>query len=87
MRPWTTGKIQKSQHCGSHANTIFVAAATVQDVVAYAEISVTPICILSIDFKEAFVRIFHDYLFELLRMYGFSDESKAYNIGPHPPFK
>jgi len=51
MRPWMTDIIQKSQHCGPHGNTIFDAAAAVRDVVAYAEISGTPLCILSIDFK------------------------------------
>ena len=40
---------------------------------AYAEVSGTPLCILSIDFTEAFDRISHDYLFELLRKHGFSE--------------
>ena len=73
IRPWMTDIIQKSQHCGPHGNTIFDAAAAVRDVVAYAEISGTPLRILSIDFKEAFDKISHDYLFELLWIYGFSE--------------
>ena len=63
MRPWMTGTLQKSQHCGPHGNTIFDAAAAVRDVVAYVEISGTPLCILSIDFTEAFDKISHDYQF------------------------
>ena len=69
---WMTDIIQKSQHCG-HGNTIFDAAAALRDVVAYAEISGTQLCILSIDFNEAFDKISHDYLFELLRIYDFSE--------------
>ena len=38
MGPWMTDIIQKSQHCGPHGNTILDAAASVRDVVAYAEI-------------------------------------------------
>ena len=51
---------------------IFDAAAAVRDVVAYAETSGTPLCILSIDLKT-FDTISHDYLFELLRIYDFSE--------------
>jgi hypothetical protein len=58
-----TDIIQKGQSYGPHGNTIFDAAAAVRDVVAYAEVSGTPLCILSIDFKEAFDKISHDYLF------------------------
>jgi len=58
-----TDLIQKIQHCEPHGTTIFVAAAAVRDVVAYAEVSGTPLCVLSIDFKEAFDKISHDYLF------------------------
>jgi hypothetical protein len=72
IRPWMTDIIRKSQHCGPHGNMIFDAAAAVRDVVAYAETSGTPLCILSIDLKT-FDTISHDYLFELPRIYGFSE--------------
>jgi hypothetical protein len=45
----------------------------VRESVAYAEITNTPLCILSIDFKEAFDDISHTYFFELLREYGFGE--------------
>ena len=73
MGPWMTNITQWSQHCGPHGNTIFDAAAAIRDVVAYAEISGPPLCVLSIDFKDAFHKISHNYLFELLRIYGFSE--------------
>jgi len=50
--------------------------AAIQDAVAYAEVSNTPLCVLSIDFKEAFDNISHTYLFELLREYGFDECSQ-----------
>ena len=34
----------------------------------------TPLCILSIDFKETFDRISHDYLFATLRKHGFGEQ-------------
>ena len=68
-----TDIIQKGQHFGPHGNTIFNAVAAVRDVVAYSELYGTPLCILSIDFKEALDKISHEYLFDLLRMYGFSE--------------
>jgi hypothetical protein len=32
-----------------------------------------PMCILSLDFREAFDNISHDYLFKMLEIYGFSN--------------
>jgi len=51
---------------------IFDAVATVQDAIAYAEKTQTPLFALSLDFTEAFDRISHIYLFKLLSGYGFS---------------
>jgi hypothetical protein len=53
---------------------VFEALATIRDAVAYAEASGTPLFILSIDFKEAFDRISHEYLFETLRKHGLSEK-------------
>jgi hypothetical protein len=52
----------------------FEAAATVRDTVAYAETTRTPLCIVTIDFKEAFDKITHSYLFAFLKEYGFSEQ-------------
>jgi hypothetical protein len=45
----------------------------VRDSIAYAEVARIPLCVLSLDFKEAFDRISHTYLFTILKGYGFSD--------------
>jgi hypothetical protein len=65
--------LHPSQYCGSPGKSIFDAVATVRDAVAYAEVSRTPLCVLSMDFAEAFEKMSHTYLFEILRSYGLSD--------------
>jgi hypothetical protein len=45
----------------------------VRDAAAYADVARTPLCVLSLDVKEAFDRIAHKYLFAILQSYGFSD--------------
>jgi hypothetical protein len=67
------GVLHPSQYCGSPGKSIFDAVATVRDAIAYAEVSRSPLCVLSLDFAEAFDKVSHTYLFEILRSYGFSD--------------
>jgi hypothetical protein len=64
---------QQIQYYGVPGNTIFEAVATVRESIANAEVTRAPLCILSLDFKEAFNRISHTYLFNILRSYGFSE--------------
>ena len=71
MRPWLAGILQKSQHCGLQANMVLEAAAAVRDAVTCAELNVSLLCILSIDFKEPFDKISHFYLFAVLRTFCF----------------
>ena len=73
LRPWTPDLLQNSQHCGLTGNSVFQAIATTRDAVAYAEVTRTPLCVLSIDFQGAFDNLSHEYLFELLCKYGFSE--------------
>jgi len=73
LRPWLAGILQPRQHCGLPGNTVFDAVATVRDAVACAEAAGISLCVLTIDFKEAFDKISHSYLCALLRQYGFSD--------------
>ena len=47
--------------------------ATVSEAIAQAEVTRVSLCVLSLDFQEAFDRISHQYLFTILRNYGFSD--------------
>ena len=54
-------------------NTIFDAVAAVQDAIAYAETTRRPLCVLSLDLKEAFDRISHTNLWTVMRSYGFGE--------------
>ena len=65
--------LQTCQHCGVPGNTIFEAAATVREAIAHAELTSTPLCILSLDFQEAFDKVSRTYLFTILQSYGFSE--------------
>jgi len=65
--------LQPSQHCGLPGNTVFDAVASARDAVAYAEATGIPLCVLTIDFKEAFDKISHSHLHALLRQCSFSD--------------
>jgi len=73
IRPALLKVLHASQHCGVPGKSIFDAVATVRDAVAYAEMANPPLCVLSIDFKEAFDKISHKNLFAILQSYGFSD--------------
>ena len=73
IRPALEDLFHPSQYCGRPGNTIFDAVATVRDAITYAEVAWRPLCVLTLDFKEAFDRIWHKYLFTILRSYGFSD--------------
>jgi hypothetical protein len=66
--------LQKSQYCGRQGNTIFEAVAAVRDIVASTEVHNVSVCLLTLDFKEVFDRISHDYLQAILREYGFSEK-------------
>lgn len=76
LRPWLPDVLQQSQFCGMQGNTVFEEAAMVRKAVAQAQTTNTPLCIISIDFKEAFDNISHTYLFALLKAYGFSEQSQ-----------
>ena len=73
LRPWMEDILHRNQYCGRNGQTIFDAVATVRDIIAYAEETNKPICLLSIDFKEAFDKMSHSFLFKILREYGIGD--------------
>ena len=73
LRPMMTEQLQQSQYCGVPGNTIFRVVATVREATAQAEVKQAPLCVLSLDFQEAFDRISHQYLFAILRSHGFSN--------------
>ena len=72
LKPVLADLLHPSQHCGVPGRTIFEAVATVRDAIAHAERANTPLCVISLDFKEAFDKISHSYLFSVLQSYGFS---------------
>jgi hypothetical protein len=65
-------KLHESQYCGVPVN-IFDAVTTIREAIAQAEVTATLLCVLSLDFREAFDRISHRYLFAVLEKYGISD--------------
>jgi hypothetical protein len=62
IQPALVELLHPSQHCGVPGKSIFDAVATVRDAVAYAETASIALCVLSLDFKEAFDKISHTYL-------------------------
>lgn len=73
LRPLLSNLLQPSQHCGLPGKPVFDAVAAVSEAIAHAEVTKTPLCILSLDFQEAFDNISDAYLFSLLKIYGFSE--------------
>ena len=72
IRPWLATLLHPSQHCGIQGHNIFQAIAGVLEAITYTECTRTSMCVLSLDFKEAIDNISHDYLFQILKKYGFS---------------
>jgi hypothetical protein len=66
-------KLHESHYCGVPGNNIFDAVTTIREAIAQAEVTETLLCVLSLDFREAFDRISHKYLFAVLDRYGLSD--------------
>jgi hypothetical protein len=62
-------KLRESQFCGVPGNNIFDAVTTIREAIAQAELSATPLCVISLDFKEAFKKISHTYLFAILKKF------------------
>jgi hypothetical protein len=82
LRPWMRDLLQSSQHCGVMGNSVFEAIATIREAVAYAEVTRSPLCVLTIDFQGAFYNLSHEYLFEALCKFGFSERfrKRIWNI-------
>ena len=73
LRPWMQDLPQSIQHCGLMGNSVFEGIATIRDAHAYAEVTSSPLCVLTIDFQGAFDNLSHEYLFEVLYKYGFRE--------------
>jgi len=77
LRPILVEILHPRQHGGVQGGGIFDAVTTIRDAIAYAEKTQSPLCVLSLDFTEAFDRISHIYLMKLLEVYGFSPKMIA----------
>jgi len=60
LRPWMQDLLQSSQYCGLMGKSVFEATATIRDAVAYAEVTRSPLCVLTIDFQGAFDNLSHE---------------------------
>ena len=72
LKPILAEQLSTGQYCGIQGRSIFDALATVRDVIAYHETTRTPLCLISLDFQQAFDLISHEYLFQVLERYGIS---------------
>jgi len=66
-------ELREIQFYGVPGNTIFDAVTTVLEAIAQADVTAIPLCILSLDFTEAFDKISHQYLFAILERYALRD--------------
>jgi len=73
LRPCLAAILHPNQHCGIQGNSAFEAVATVRQAVAHAEVTTTPLCIVSIDFSAALDKISHFYLLAIVHAHGFTD--------------
>jgi len=48
-----TEHLKGTQYCGVPEYSILYAAVTIRDTIAYTETEKVPLCVLSIDFKNA----------------------------------
>lgn len=82
LRQWMPDLLQDSQYCGLMNTSVFEAIATIKDAFDYAEVTRTPLCVLSTEFQGAFYNVSHEYLFEVLYKYGFSEHlmQRIWNI-------
>jgi hypothetical protein len=72
LKPTPAEKLSTGQQCGIPGRSILDALATVYDVIVlvYHETTQTTFCLLSLDFRQVFDRVSHDYLFLVLLRYG-----------------
>jgi hypothetical protein len=82
LRPLMEDLLQSSQHCGIMGTSVFEAVAAIRDANAQAEVTRSPLCVLAIDFQGAFDHLSHEYLFQVLCKYGFSERfrKRVWNI-------
>jgi len=65
-------QLTSSQYCSVPGKSILEVVSVICDVTAHAEVTRTPMCVLSLDFWHAFDRMSHHYLLQILMGYGIS---------------
>jgi hypothetical protein len=70
LRQILADQLQNNHFGGVPGKPIQDAISYTRDVIAHAEATGTPMCVLSLDFQQAFHRIAHQYLFHILKRYG-----------------
>jgi hypothetical protein len=73
LKPVLIEHLTELQYCGVPETSILDTVATIRDAIAHAEHNKIPMCVLSLDFANAFDGIFHDCLFHILAFYGTED--------------
>jgi hypothetical protein len=73
LRQFLAGELQHMQYCGVPGLSILDAVSKVRDIPAHHETKGTHLCILTLDFHNAFDRISHAYLFRTLGTYGINE--------------
>jgi hypothetical protein len=73
LRPLLAEYLQTTQFCGVPGNSFLDAVATLRDAIAQSEVTRTPLCVISLDFREALDRLSHRYSFTILKAYGLRD--------------
>jgi hypothetical protein len=64
LRPVLEDHLRSTQLCSVPGNTILEAVSTIREAMAHAETTGAPLCVLNLDFQNAFDRISHKYLFQ-----------------------
>jgi hypothetical protein len=70
IRPLLRDVIGRTQFCGVPGKTILDAVAQIRDAIGYSDAARRPLCVVSLDFRQAFDRISHQYLHAILPAYG-----------------
>ena len=73
LTPVLEEQLTSNQYCSVPGKSIVEAVPVLRDVVAHADLTRTPLCILSLDIISAFDCILHHYLFQILAGYGISE--------------
>jgi hypothetical protein len=74
IQPWLRTALYQNQYCGMKGRTMLDAVANVRDAIAHAQYTKSPLCVVTLDFTASFDNILHEYLFAILKWYGFSDQ-------------